>query len=449
MNRIAGRARAAIVLVLLLVSGFTFFLVEFFVKADEWVVFPRSPHVYTNGNFDRGVVTDREDYLLLDLRNDRTYADDTLLRKSTVHWLGDRYGDVSAPAVSRYATELTGFDFLNGLYNYQNAAGVAELTLSARAQRTALEALGDYEGTVAVYNYKTGELICAVSTPTFDPDNLSAEVEGMYVNNFVQASSYTPGSIFKIVTLAAALDCIPDIEEQTFTCTGSMTFGPDAITCEGAHWDQDLKTAFRNSCNCAFAQIALQVGGDRLEQYARQFGLTEPITFDGITTNVCSIEAAGEAQVNVGWSGIGQHKDQINPCCYLTFIGAVANGGKGPNPYVVQSVRVGKETTYESETQQRTRIMTEKTAEKVREYMLFNVEDKYGAENFPGLTVGAKTGTGEVGGGKKPNAMLAGFVEDEQYPLAFLVAVEDGGYGAEVCIPIIAPVLEACKASMG
>lgn len=448
MNRIAGRARATVLLVLILLSGFTFFLVEFFVRADEWVIFPRSPHVYTNGNFDRGVVTDREEYLLLDLRNDRVYANDAQLRKATVHWVGDRYGEVDDSAVTQYASQLVGFDYLNGLYSYDGSVGVAELTLSARAQRAALDALGDYNGTVAVYNYKTGELICSVSTPTFDPDSITSVTEGMYLNNFVQGYSYIPGSIFKIVTLAAALDCIADIEQQTFTCTGSVPFGPDEVTCEGAHWDQDLKTAFRNSCNCAFAQIALQVGGERLEQYAKQFGLTEPITFDGIESGVCSIDAADAAPVNVAWSGIGQHHDRINPCSFLTFVGAIANGGKGVNPYVVGSVRVGKETTYQADTQLRNRIMPEDVASRIREYMFFNVQDKYGEENFPGLTVGAKTGTGEVGGGKKPNAMLTGFVEDEQYPLAFIVVVEDGGYGAQVCIPIISQVLEACKASL-
>ena len=77
-----------------------------------------------------------------------------------------------------------------------------------------------------------------------------------------------------------------------------------------------------------------------------------------------------------------------------------------------------------------------------------NVQTKYGTENFPDLIICAKSGTGEVGGDKKPNAMFAGFVADEQYPLAFLVAVEDGGYGTQVCIPIISAVLDACVAEM-
>ena len=74
--------------------------------------------------------------------------------------------------------------------------------------------------------------------------------------------------------------------------------------------------------------------------------------------------------------------------------------------------------------------------------------NKYGAENFPGLTVGAKTGTGEVGGDKKPNAMLAGIVEDAEYPLAFIVCVENAGYGRTVCVPIASKVLEAVRQSI-
>ena len=73
---------------------------------------------------------------------------------------------------------------------------------------------------------------------------------------------------------------------------------------------------------------------------------------------------------------------------------------------------------------------------------------KYGAENFPGLTVGAKTGTGEVDGGKKPNAMFTGFVENENLPLAFVVCVEDAGYGKTVCVPIVSKVLSAVQQAL-
>lgn len=448
MNRIASRAMALFLIAALLVGGFVFFIIEYMVKADDWVIFPGSPHVYNGGNIGCGVVVDRDNVLLLDLNEGRTYSNLLALRKSTVHWVGDRFGSISAPALSYYAAQLAGFDRINGVYNYGQTGGVAELTLSAALQTEALEAMGNYKGTVAVFNYKTGQILCAITTPTYDPDQVpeftegDPQYEGLYVNRFIQ-SSYIPGSIFKIVTLAAALEDDPKITEQSFTCTGSIQIGTEKITCEDPHWNQTLKEAFRNSCNCAFAQIALQLGAEKLEEYVEKFGITESVSFDGITTATGNFQAVGEADLHVAWSAIGQYMDQINPCAFMTFMGAIANDGKETMPYLVEEISVNGIRTYDAKRTSGDRILSEKTAAILQEYLKNNVSTKYGAENFPGLTVGAKTGTGEVDGGKKPNAMLAGFVENEEYPLAFIVCVEDAGYGKTVCVPIISRIL-AC-----
>ena len=451
MNRVAGRAAIALVLVLALLAGFVFFLCEYAMKAGDWVIFPGSPHVYSGGNIGCGVIVDRDNVLLLDLSGDRTYSSAEEIRKATVHWLGDRNGSISAPALSTYSAELAGFDLLNGVYSYGKTGGVAYLTLSSQVQTVALEALGGRKGTVGIYNYKTGELLCAVTTPTYDPDNIpdiaddeSGLYEGLYINRFTQ-SVYTPGSIFKIVTLAAALETIPDITEQKFVCKGSYQIGSEKVTCDGVHWDQDLKKAFRNSCNCAFAQIAQQLGAETLDRYVKQFGVTQSVYFDGINTASGSFVAATQSELDLAWSSVGQYKDLVNPCVFMTFVGAIANGGKGVDPYLVEKIASDGITSYSAETIKGERLMTTKTANTIAEYMGFNVTDKYGSEHFPGLTVCAKTGTAEVGGDKKPNAMIAGFVADDQYPLAFVVAVEDGGYGSEICVPILSKVLEACK----
>lgn len=448
MNRVAGRAGITVFLALLLLVGLVFFVCEYITEADDWVIFSGSPHVYDGTQMGKGVLTDRDGALLLDMNDGRKYASIDTLRASTVHWVGDREGNVSAPVLAEYALELAGYSMFNGVYSFGNTSGVAELTLSADVQMAALEAMNGYRGTVGVYNYKTGQLLCAVTTPTFDPDNVPNNPEedtayqGVYFNRFTQ-STYTPGSIFKIITLAATLETIPDIREQSFTCNGSYQIGADKVTCEEIHWDQDLKEAFRNSCNCVFAQIAEQLGPEVLTRYVEQFGVTDSISFDGITTNQGNYEAGTD--VNTAWSAIGQYHDQVNPCSFLTFVGAIAENGKGVTPYLVESVRVDGIPNYGASTETRQRIMSIETAETVREYMRYNVEYKYGDENFPGLTVCAKTGTGEVGGGQKPNAMIAGFVENDEYPLAFIVAVEDGGYGRSVCVPILSKVLAACK----
>ena len=454
MNRIAGRAGITLLLALVLIAGFAFFVAEFMTEADNWVIFPGSPHIYNGSNIDCGVVVDRNQILLADLRDGRTYSNVEALRKATLHWLGDRYGSISAPAIPHYAAQIAGFDLLNGVYHYGNTGGVVELTLSAQVQQAALETLGNRKGTVAVYNYKTGQLLCAVTTPTYDPDNVpdiegdaTGAYEGAYVNRFTQ-STYIPGSIFKIVTLAAALETVGDIQEQSFVCTGSYAVGADSITCEVTHGRQTLKQAFCNSCNCAFGQIALQLGGETLERYAKQFGVTAPVQFDGISTAAGNFQASDTSPINVAWSGVGQFNNQINPCAFLTFVGAAANGGKGALPHLVEQIAVGNNTTYAAQTTTGDRIMSAETARVLQEYLRYNVQERYGDSYFPGLTVCAKTGTAEVGGAQKPNAMLSGFVMDEEYPLAFIVCVEDAGYGGTVCLPIASTVLTACKLAL-
>ena len=450
MNRVASRAAIAVLLVLLLVAGMGFFVAEYVMNAKNWVMFAGSPHVYSGGNIGCGTVIDRDGYLLLDMENGRNYASSESLRKATVHWLGDRNGSISAPALPTYASALAGYDLVNGVYAYGDESGVAKLTLAAQAQTVALDALGDKKGTVAVYNYETGAILCAVTTPNFDPDHVpdlendtSGQYEGMYVNRFTQ-SAYIPGSIFKIVTLAAALEEFPDAESMTFSCGSVLELGGGKITCERAHGSQNLKEAFQNSCNCAFAELALTIGTQKMEHYVDAFGITEPVVFDGIETAAGNYQAIGGAEVDIGWSGVGQYHDLVNPCAFLNFVGKIAGGGKGNTPYLVENVLVGNTRTYTVTPSAGDRILSQKTAKTVTEYMRNNVQNKYGDENFPGLAVCAKTGTAEVGGDRKPNAMLSGFVADSNYPLAFIVCVEDGGYGAQVCLPIASRVLNAC-----
>lgn len=448
-----GRTKILMILVLVLALGISFFLGEYALKASTWVQSPGSPHLYYAGNLGCGTVYDREGELLMDLSGDRSYATDILLRQSTLHWLGDRQGNISAPALSSYAMQIAGFDKINGVYTQLGQGGQVTLTLSGALQKAALEAMGEYKGTIALMNYKTGELLCAVTTPSYDPDDLpdiagddTGKYEGVYLNRFTQ-STYIPGSIYKIVTAAAALEEISDIWEQTFTCTGKVEFGVDSVTCEHAHGTQSFQEAFMNSCNCAFASIALQLGGEKLEAYADRFGVLSAVEFDGITTATGNMDCADAADVLVAWSAIGQHKDQINPCAYLRFVSAVAAGGIGKTPYLVDTIQVGSKTTYAAKTSTESRIMSGQTAEKLRKLMRNNVENYYGEEHFAGFTVCAKSGTAEVGGDQKPNAMFTGFLTDEEYPLAFIVCVEDGGYGRQICIPILEKVLLALKES--
>ena len=454
MNRVTKRTWLMALFILALVGGMVFFLADYWMHADQWIASPGSPHVYNGTNIGVGTVTDRSGNLLLDMRSDRSYAQNSTTRKSTLHWLGDREGKISAGAISHYAGAMVGFDRIKGIYNTGDETGTAVLTLDSKVQNVALEALNGRKGTVAVYNYKTGEILCAVTSPTYDPDNVpdieadsSGKWEGAYLNRFLQ-TTYIPGSIYKVVTTAAALDCVEGIQDMTFQCTGKVEYGTGSniatVTCEGVHVKLTLKSALANSCNCAFAQIAELVGRKNMEKYVAQFQVTAPVAFDGVTTarGNYNIQDAGAA--SFAWSCIGQHSNTINPARFMTFMGSIAGGGQGAEPYLVAEVSCGDETTYQAKTSQTDRIMSREVAEILKAYMRNNVQNIYGDGRFPAISVCGKSGTSQLGGGEKSNAMFAGFAADERYPLAFVCVVENGGYGATACIPILSKVLSSC-----
>lgn len=452
MNRVRSRAWIMLVFLVILVGGMGFFLMEYALEAPAWATFRGSPHVYQGSANVSATVVDRDGQVLLDTTNGRNYADSETLRKATLHWLGDRQGNINASALNTYASALVGYDSIQGIYNYKQAPGSLELTLSARVQKVALNAMKDRKGTIAVYNYKTGQILCAVTTPNYDPDKVpdiagdtTDRWEGVYLNRFTQVT-YPPGSIFKIVTTAAAIDCVPGIWDMTFECDSEYELQGSRVTCEQAHGTLDLKSAMARSCNCAFAQIAQKIGSEKLASYVERFGITDSVSFDGITTAEGNFDLTGADKVALAWSAIGQYTDMVNPCAFLQFMGAIGGGGEAAKPYIVEQVAAGETVTYQAKTDLSGRIMDKELAQTMQELMRNNVVNIYGAGNFPGLTVCAKSGTSELGGGKTPNAMFAGFLADEEYPLAFIVVVENGGYGSHTCVPILAPVLAECKA---
>ena len=456
MNRVTNRTWLMALFILVLVGGMVLFLAEYWMDAGQWVSAPGSPHVYSSTNIGVGTIVDRRGNVLLDMGSERVYSSNSTTRRSTLHWLGDREGKISAGAVSHYAGAMVGFDPVNGIFNAGSGAGSAELTLSARVQNAALEALNGRKGTVAVYNYKTGEILCAVTSPTFDPDDVpdiegdtSGKWEGAYLNRFLQ-STYVPGSIYKVVTTAAALDCVEGIEEMTFTCTGTVEYGSGSnvatVTCESAHGTLSLKQALAQSCNCSFAQIAELIGRKNMQEYVKQLQITQPVAFDGVSSARGNYDISGAGAASFAWSCIGQHTNTINPARYMTFMGAIAGGGEAAMPYLVSRVTFGEEVTYQAETQKTDRILSEEVAATVREYMRSNVKNVYGDSRFPAISVCAKSGTSQLGGGERSNAMFAGFAADERYPLAFVCVVENGGYGAATCIPVLSNVLWECMA---
>ena len=267
--------------------------------------------------------------------------------------------------------------------------------------------------------------------------------EGAYFNRFLHGS-YTPGSVFKIVTAAAAIGEIPDLESRVFHCTGEWIVDGVAVTCSGVHNEIQFDTAFTKSCNVVFAQLAVELGAETLRSYAEKAGVTGSVSFDGFETSKGAVTLENVSAPALGWSGVGQHNDQINPCQYMTFMGAIANGGTSARPYVVSQIRCGQEETYRAATTYNASMLEQSVADRLVQSMHTAVVNNYGESNFAGLYGGAKSGTAERGGDLAPNALFAGFVQDAKYPLAFVVVVEGGGSGSQTCLPIVNQVLNAC-----
>ena len=453
MKKVSGRAIFPLILAIVLLAGTVLLCVRYFAKADEWVTFSGSPHVYTGVNLDGGVVYDRDGTLLLDSTDGRTYSADAATRTATMHLLGDRYGYIQAPLLGSFADDMIGFDKINGLYGAEGTEANAALTLSAAAQTAAYQALGNYHGTVGVYNYKTGEILCAVTSPSYDPDNMpdveadtSGAYDGVYVNRFFQAA-YTPGSIFKIVTLAAAIETVPDWENLTFTCEGKTIIGGQEIICEGVHGTITLKQALAHSCNVAFGELAGKVGTKALMEYAEKLGLTESFACDGIPVKAGTVDLKDADAGDLAWAGIGQYTDQVNALTFLRAMGRIAGGGTGAEPYLMAKITRGEKTAYEAKTETSSRALKAETAAKLTEYLRNNVATMYGDWQFGGLNVCAKSGTAEHEG-ETADAMFAGFCVDENCPLAFVVFVENGGSGSAVAAPIAAKVLQVCAAEL-
>ena len=142
-----------------------------------------------------------------------------------------------------------GFDPLTGT----SAGGhKVYLTIDAGLNAAALDALNGRKGAVAVYNYRTGDVLCMVSSPTFDPADPpeirdgDSRYDGVYLNR-VLSSTFAPGSVFKLVTTAAALENLDGALDRHFTCTGRLELDGGVITCPYAHGEMDLYDALARS----------------------------------------------------------------------------------------------------------------------------------------------------------------------------------------------------------
>ena len=447
MKKLQRRTLFVLLFILALAAG-TVVLCAFYVKdGAQWASFYGNQHVYTNGRIASGSIQDRNGTTLFDCAEGQ-YSDDKTTRISTLHAIGDKQGNINTGAKNLFADQLVGFSLITGTSGTGNTI---KLTLDANLNNAAYQAMAGRKGVAALYNYETGEVLCMLSTPSFDPadDAEAAKVaagdsnyDGAYLNRFL-SGTYTPGSTFKLVTAAAALETLHNEDSFSYTCTGSLTLNGEKITCPSVHGTQDFATALANSCNGAFATLATQVGGKTLEKYAKEAGLTSKVNVNGLNTAAGSF-TAGTSDNDVGWSGVGQYKDLVNPCAELTLMGCIAQGGSAATPRLLKSVTSSKGLPVAHVTTETSKIgWKADTCDKIRTLMHNNVTSNYSKNlDFGGLNVCAKSGTAEVGT-SKPHAWFVGFVEDSVYPYAFVVVVENGGWGSSVAGGVAASLLKA------
>lgn len=364
------------------------------------------------------------------------------------------------------------YDRLTGTIAGREPKGASlELTINPKIQKAADEALGDQRGAVVALDPRTGAILAMVSHPDFDPtplvshdtsvekkawESLNADPTRPLVNRSITGNLYPPGSVFKIVTAAAALEdgqwsedtSIPGpaVLDLPQTDVGLPNSHPGAC---GPDDKVTLAVALQDSCNTAFGWLGMQLGGDAMRQQAGKFGFGDDLEVPmkvSPSTLPSQMSPPQEAQV-----GIGQYDVRVTPLQVAMVSSAVANDGVVMKPHLVQSV-LGSDLSTISETKpdQLSKAMEPKTSDQLTDMMTLVVERGTGTQAaVPGVSVAGKTGTAEHGEGMPPHAWFTGFAPADNPQVAVAVVVEDGGragneaYGGSVAGPISAAVMKA------
>ncbi len=473
MKRTLRRSMMILIVALIIIGGVGYLSYKIVTEHNTWINMAYNRHIsYDGGLTQAGTITDRNGVELAKSSDGRrVYNDDKNIRESLLHVVGDDTINIGTSMQSMYRMNLTGYSVFwgLGLPTSLKPNSDMELTVDSKVCSKIYQQFDGRAGACIVYNYKTGEVLCDVSTPSYDPvdppkitEENEEDYRGVYVDNVV-SSSYTPGSIFKLVTTAAALKYIDDIETREWYCEGSEKIGGDDDSCtvycndSVAHGSENLEQALGNSCNIVFAEIAEELGIEKMTEAANSMGINGSFTIGDIPIKDGNYDVSDATKNQLAWSGVGQYTDLVNPMQMAIICSGIANGGSPVLPYLIGSdagilTKVGITTGGGTGSA----MMNPEIAKRIGEMMRNNVENYYGDYNFPdGLKVAAKTGTGELtrsdegSGSDKNNAWIVGYCQNEDYPLCFAVVVNDvEGYGSQNAQPIASAALSACKKSM-
>ena len=346
-----------------------------------------------------------------------------------------------------------------------------ELTIDPQVQAAAADALGDQRGAAVALDPRTGAILALVSRPSFDPNALSSHqlnaVEQAYaeltqdpsqplVNRALAGDLYPPGSTFKLVVAAAALESgefTPESELEggvTYTLPGTMTdlpnFGGAACHPEGT---PSLARSVQVSCNTSFAWLAGELGADALREQAEEFGFGQTLQVPMTATPSSYPEDPDDAQTAL--TGIGQHEVRVTPLQVAMISAAIANDGVVMEPYLVDTVRNRDlEVAEQTDPRALSRAVSGATAQELTEMMVSVVEQGSGQlAAVPGVSVAGKTGTAEFGDSGAAHAWFTGFAPADDPQVAVAVVVESatdnwtGETGGQVAAPVARAMLEA------
>jgi peptidoglycan glycosyltransferase len=410
------------------------------------------------------------------LRYERTYRDGPLYAPVT-GFASQVYGTtllehVKDSVLSGTDPALSPFPLMNGLTRDRSRGGDIVTTLDPAAQRAAYEGLDGRKGAVAAIEPATGRVLALVSSPSYDPSALSgnaaatarswarlnADPDKPMLNRAVR-QTYPPGSTFKVVTAAAALDAgvVTDLDRPTdspdpYPLPGTRT----TLMNEGdGCGDAPLRDAFEWSCNTVFAKLGVDVGVARMARTAQAFGFNNtrqripfsvaPSTFD------TSMDRA-----QLALSSIGQYNTRATPLQMAMVAAAVANHGQVRSPYLVERTTTNEGATVATAGSRPARAaMRPETADRMKELMEDVVTEGTGTNAaIPGAIVGGKTGTAQhgIGNAGVPYAWFVSWAQgegDQDPKVAVAVVVEDGSAergditGGGVAAPIARDVMES------
>jgi peptidoglycan glycosyltransferase len=349
------------------------------------------------------------------------------------------------------------------------------LTIDSTVQSVAAQELAGRAGSVIALDAKTGAVLALASGPTFDPNRINepgyaASLQGStaLLNHATQAL-YTPGSIFKTVTLIAAYDTrlvnaktVFDFGEPktrddgkiyyTYTVNGGVIYDPN-------HKESklSLQMCYVTSANIAFAKMAEEMDpntyinyGQRLgfstADYAQRFPLELPVAEPQLANDLDSIRNDALLRASTGY---GQGEALTTPINMAMVVEAVVNGGSIPVPYLVESIRDPHGNIIRARPNNHTvrGVMSANTAKFVRDSMTTLVTH-YWKDNFvPGAISGGKTGTAQLGGELSPHAWFIGFAQKGNKTVVVVVVIENGGGGSVVAVPVFQKVAAAALAS--